>query len=92
MADDKYLRLLAEHYPTAPSVHAEMIRLRGLADLPKGTEYYFSDLHGEDEAFVHILRSASGTIRYKIRDLFADLLDEDGQNHLANLVYAPEKV
>nr|NLI51037.1 fructose-1,6-bisphosphatase [Propionibacterium sp.] len=92
MADDKYLRLLAEQYPNALSVQAEMIRTRGLADLPKGTEYYFSDLHGEDVAFVHILRSASGTIRFKIHELFDGVLDEASQTRLANLVYAPDKV
>jgi len=92
VADDKYLRLLAQDYPTVSAVQAELIRTRGLGDLPKGTEYYFSDLHGEDAAFVHILRSASGTIRYKIRQLFGGVLDEDEQNRLANLIYAPDTV
>lgn len=60
--------------------------------MPKGTEYFFSDLHGEDEAFIHMLRSASGTIREKIRERFGDALPEEQQNQLANLVYHPENV
>lgn len=92
MQTDKYLRLLAKEYPNAKTIHAELIRLRGLADLPKGTEYFFSDLHGQDDAFIHMLRSASGNIRAKIREQFDGVLDEEDQNQLANLVYDPEKV
>ena len=76
MQTDKYLRLLAKEYPNAKTIHAELIRLRGLADLPKGTEYFFSDLHGQDDAFIHMLRSASGNIRAKIREQFDGVLDE----------------
>ena len=92
MADLKYLRLLAQDYPTEASVHAELVRLKGLGDLPKGTEYFFSDVHGEYVGFAHMLRSASGNIRRKIEELFDGELDEVEQNRLANLVYAPERV
>ncbi len=64
--DLAYLNLLAERYPTVEAASAELVRLRAFLQLPKGTEYYFSDLHGEHEAFIHLLRSASGTIRDKI--------------------------
>jgi len=60
--------------------------------LPKGTEYFFSDLHGEDTGFIHILRSASGNIRHKISELFAYELTQNEQNQLANLIYDPKRV
>ena len=92
MPNEKYLRLLAKDFPNIPSIWGEMIRLQALGDLPKGTEYFFSDLHGEDGAFIHMLRSASGNIRVKIRQLYEGILSEGEQNQLANLVYDPEKV
>lgn len=92
MRDVKYLNLLAKDYPTIQAAASEMVNLTAICQLPKGTEYFFSDLHGEYEAFVHLLRSASGIIRTKIRDIFADTLSEGDQNQLANLIYEPEKV
>lgn len=92
MADLKYLQLLAEEFPTAMATQTEIVRLKSLEDLPKGTEYFFSDIHGENVAFAHMLRSASGNIRRKIRDRFDGDLDDDAQNRLANLIYAPERV
>lgn len=62
----RHLTLLAEKYPTALSAYSEIIRLEALLRLPKGTEHFMSDLHGEHEAFIHILNSASGVIREKI--------------------------
>lgn len=90
--DMKYLNMLAEHFPTAKAARAEIIRLRALNELPKGTEYFFSDLHGEDTGFIHILRSASGNIRHKISELFAYELTQNEQNQLANLIYDPKRV
>lgn len=89
---EKYLRLLAKDYPKISMIRSEIIRLQSLCDLPKGTEYFFSDLHGEDGAFIHMLRSASGQIRVKIRQQFDGVLTESEQNQLANLIYNPEKV
>lgn len=60
--DLKYLELLAKEYPTAEAVSTEIINLSAIRSLPKGTEYFFSDLHGEYEAFLHLLKSASGMI------------------------------
>ncbi len=68
------------------------MRLKAYCDLPKGTEYFFSDLHGEDGAFIHLMRSASGTIRSKIRELYGNTLPEREQNQLANLIYDADKV
>lgn len=92
MTHDKFLRLLAKDYPTIPTIQGELIRLAGLGDMPKGTEYLFSDLHGEDAAFVHLLRSAPGHIRFKISELYDGVLSDDEQDQLANLVYDPERV
>ena len=66
MRDLAYLKLLAREYPTVKAASSEIINLMAIRGLPKGTEYFFSDLHGEYEAFIHLLRSASGIIREKI--------------------------
>ncbi|HHU07037.1 MAG TPA: fructose-1,6-bisphosphatase [Clostridiaceae bacterium] len=92
MDSDKYLHLLAKDYPNIPSATAEIIHLNALKELPKGTEYFFSDLHGEDKAFLHLLRSASGSIRTKISELYENKMSFEEQNQLANLVYDPERV
>ena len=70
MRDLDYLRLLAKQFPTVKAASGEIINLKAICGLPKGTEYFFSDLHGEYEAFIHLLRSASGMIREKIADTF----------------------
>ena len=70
MTDPHYLRLLAREYPNADAVASEIINLNAILCLPKGTEYFFSDLHGESEAFGYLLNSASGITRDKIEWLF----------------------
>lgn len=87
--DMNYLRLLSEKYPTIESVTNELVSLRAIMHLPKGTEYYFSDLHGEHEAFIHLLRSGSGVIREKIDTLFRASMLEEERAALAALVYYP---
>ena len=72
--DIRYLTLLSREYPTSEAAAAEMIRLSALRSLPKGTEYFFSDLHGEYESFTRLLRSASGMIRTKIDLVFEKTL------------------
>ena len=71
MTDLNYLQLLSRSYPTALAASAEIINLNAICRLPKGTEYFFSDLHGEYDAFSYLLSSASGIIRDKIDYLFA---------------------
>ena len=66
MRDLDYLKLLAKQFPTATAAGAEIINLRAICALPKGTEYFFSDLHGESDAFIYLMRSASGIVRDKI--------------------------
>ena len=70
VAELEYLRLLAERYPTAQSAATEIINLKAILNLPKITEHFMSDIHGEYEAFTHIMRSASGAIKEKIDLLF----------------------
>lgn len=92
MRDLAYLTLLSREYPTIKAASSEVINLKAIQGLPKGTEYFFSDLHGEYEAFVHLLRSASGIIREKITETFGHIIPEAEQIQLANLIYYPERV
>ena len=89
---ERYLRLLSREYPTVQAAVSEIFHLRAQQKLPKGTEYFFSDLHGEYAGFLRLLKSASGTIGDKIRTTFEGELDESEQNQLANLIYDPEEV
>lgn len=89
----KYLNLLSKEYTNVDAVSAEIINLNAIKSLPKGTEYFFSDLHGEHEAFIHILRSASGIIRTKIDAAFEQSVSEKERNILSSLIYNPvEKI
>ncbi len=90
MPDIKYLELLAEKFPNRMAAAAEYINLKAIMALPKGTEYFLSDLHGEHEAFIHMIRSASGTIKSKIDECYGGILSEDDRDDLAALVYNPE--
>ena len=92
MRDLAYLTLLSREYPTVKAASSEIINLKAIQGLPKGTEYFFSDLHGEYEAFVHLLKSASGIIREKISETFGHIIPEEEQVQLANLIYYPERV
>lgn len=89
--DEKYLKLLAKEYPTIDSVASEMVNLSAIRSLPKGTEYFFSDLHGEYEAFLHMLKSASGIIKKKIDLVLGKTVANVERENLANLIYYPDK-
>ena len=89
--DRKYLELLAKEYPTIESVAAEMVNLSAIRSLPKGTEYFFSDMHGEYEAFLHMLRSASGMIKNKIDMVLGKTVPNAERERLATLIYYPDK-
>jgi fructose-1,6-bisphosphatase-3 len=90
MIDNRYLKLLAKNYPNAEAAASEIINLRAILSLPKGTEYFFSDLHGEHEAFLYQLKSASGVVRKKIDELFEQSLSDGERTALAKLIYYPE--
>lgn len=85
----EYLKLLAKSYRTEDEVSAEIINLLAIQNLPKGTDYFMSDIHGEYAAFAHILRNASGTIKRRIDEIFPEL-DEEDRRSLATIVYYPE--
>jgi len=89
MTDLHYLQLLSRSYPTALAASAEIINLNAICCLPKGTEYFFSDLHGEYDAFSYLLSSASGVIREKIEYLFSRSVSESEREELAMLIYFP---
>ncbi len=88
--DEKYLRLLAQTFPTAKKVAAEIINLTAILNLPKNTEVFASDVHGEYAAFSHLLKNGAGSVRLKIDDAFADTLSEEEKKRLATLVYYPQ--
>ncbi len=85
-----HLDLLAQKYDSEEKVVTEIINLEAILNLPKGTEHFVSDLHGEYQAFQHVLRNGSGRVKEKIRDLFKDGLSEKEIHELATLVYYPE--
>ncbi|WP_372867609.1 fructose-1,6-bisphosphatase [Planomicrobium okeanokoites] len=89
--DSKYLDLLAQKYDSEEKVANEIINLEAILNLPKGTEHFVSDLHGEYQAFQHVLRNGSGNVKVKIKDLFNDELQEKELNEFATLVYYPEE-
>ena len=89
--DNKYLSLLAKEYPTIESAASEIINLSAIRSLPKGTEYFFSDIHGEYEAFLHMLRSASGMIKIKTDLVLGKTVSARDREQLAELIYYPEK-
>ena len=89
--DIKYLELLAKNYPNVHATAAEIVRLQAILELPKTTEHFMSDIHGEYSYFTHILKNASGAIHSKIDDSFGDLLGEEEKNALALLLYYPER-
>ena len=88
---EAYLRLLARQYPTVRAASARIIHLRAVLGLPKGTEHFLSDLHGEHAAFSHMLRNASGVIKGKIRDLYQNVLPAHERDLLCTLIYYPEE-
>lgn len=87
----KYLDLLAQKYDTEEKVVTEIINLEAILHLPKGTEHFVSDLHGEYQAFQHVLRNGSGNVKEKIKDLFKNVLSDKEINEFATLVYYPEE-
>ena len=87
----KYLSLLARDYPSQAAAASEIISTQALLKLPKGTEHFMSDLHGENEAFVHILNSASGVIREKVDIVLGDTIPVEARAELATLIYYPNE-
>ena len=89
--DVKYLRLLAKSFPSIATASTEIINLEAILNLPKGTEHFLTDIHGEYEAFQHVLKNASGTIKRKINEIFGSSMREHERQELATLIYYPKE-
>lgn len=87
----KYLKVLSKQYPSISKASTEIINLEAILNLPKGTEHFISDIHGEYEQFVHILKNGSGVIKRKIEELFSNSIRDSEKKTLATLVYYPEQ-
>ena len=86
-----YMEQLSEMYPTINKAAAEIINLQAIVNLPKGTEHFLSDIHGEYDAFSHVLKNGSGAVRKKIEDVFGRALSDRDKAGLATLIYYPKK-
>ncbi|ERJ72026.1 firmicute fructose-1,6-bisphosphatase [Prevotella disiens JCM 6334 = ATCC 29426] len=89
--DERYLQLLSQSFPTIADASTEIINLQAILNLPKGTEHFLADIHGEHEAFQHVLKNASGNIKRKVNDLFGNTLRESEKRDLCTLIYYPEQ-
>lgn len=91
MPDLRYLQMLSRQYPTVQAASSEIINLSTILNLPKGTEHFISDIHGEYEAFLHIMNSASGVVREKVDDLLSTTVPKADRDQLATLIYYPKE-
>ncbi|MCR5077016.1 MAG: fructose-1,6-bisphosphatase [Prevotella sp.] len=89
--DERYLQLLSQSFPTIADASTEIINLEAIMNLPKGTEHFLADIHGEYQAFQHVLKNASGNIKRKVNDLFGDTLRSAEKRELCTLIYYPEQ-
>ena len=89
--DIRYLELLSHSFPTIAAASTEIINLEAIMNLPKGTEHFLADLHGEYEAFQHVLRNASGAIKRKVNEIFGNTLRESEKKEICTLIYYPEQ-
>ena len=89
--DIKYLQLLAQSFPNISEASTEIINLQAILNLPKGTEHFVADIHGEYEAFQHVLKNASGSIKRKVNDIFGNTLRESEKKALCTLIYYPQE-
>ena len=87
----QYLKLLAKQYPTVQAASTEIVNLQAILNLPKGTEHFISDIHGEYEAFLHILNSCSGVVKEQLDELYGTSLSRHDRDQLATLIYYPEE-
>ena len=89
--DERYLQLLGQSFPNIADATTEIINLEAIAHLPKGTEHFLADIHGEYQAFQHVLKNASGNIKRKVNELFGDTLRSTEKRELCTLIYYPEQ-
>jgi len=89
--EDKYLLLLSEKFPNAQSATTELINLRAILSLPKGTEHFVSDLHGASSAFIHMIKNASGVVRKKVDEVYGASISEEEKRAICALIYYPDE-
>ena len=89
--EERYLNLLSNTFPTVADAAAEIINLEAILNLPKGTEHFLADIHGEHEAFIHILKNASGNIKRKVGEIFGNTIRDSEKKELCTLIYYPEQ-
>lgn len=89
--ETRYLERLSELYPTIAKASTEIINLQAILNLPKGTEHFLTDIHGEYEAFSHVLKNGSGAVKRKIDDVFGNTLSAKDKQSLATLIYYPKE-
>ena len=89
--EERYLERLSQLYPTIAKASTEIINLQAILNLPKGTEHFLTDIHGEYEAFAHVLKNGSGSVRRKIDDVFGNTLSSRDKQTLATLIYYPKE-
>lgn len=87
--ENKYLKSMSKQYPTIASASTEIINLQAILNLPKGTEHFLSDIHGEHEQFLHVLKNGSGAVKSKIDDVYGNTLSNKEKKQLATLIYYP---
>ena len=90
-SDLRYLQLLSQTFPTIADASTEIINLQAILNLPKGTEHFLADLHGEYKSFQHVLRNASGNIKRKVNDIFGNEMRETEKKELCTLIYYPKE-
>ena len=91
MHNEKFLKVLARQYPTERSVISEIVNLQAILSLPKGTEHFLTDIHGEFQQFSHVLRNGSGSIKTKIEEVFGNTETASTKRALATLIYYPKE-
>ena len=89
--DLRYLQLLSRSFPTIADASTEIINLEAILNLPKGTEHFLSDVHGEYQAFNHVLKNASGAVKRKVNEIFNNTLRDSEKKELCTLIYYPEE-
>ena len=89
--DLRYLKLLSKKFPTIAEACTEIINLEAILELPKGTEHFLTDIHGEYEAFQHVLKNASGSVARKVNEIFGQTMLENDKKELCTLIYYPEE-
>ena len=91
VGDLRYLQLLSRSFPTIADASTEIINLEAILNLPKGTEHFLTDIHGEYEAFQHVLKNASGAVKRKVNEIFGNTLREAEKKELCTLIYYPRE-